>query len=116
MELPKPDMIEGFILKENKDLVAIPHGLTPTSAHYANGKLLVAVSNWTADAEYEARVFDVYLLADADKRPFGTRNLADPTGFSDEISEWWFFKENQKPVDQRLRQNGEFVAIRKAGS
>jgi hypothetical protein len=115
-EVPKPDMVEGFILNENKDWLAIPHGLIPTSAHYVNGRLLVSVSNWTAKAEYDQNEFDIYLLADADKRPFGTRNLADPTGLSDDISDWWFFKENQKPTGQALRQNGEFVSIRKAGS
>ena len=113
IQITKEDSVEGFFLEDDPDAIAIPFGLIPKFAHYSQGRMLVHVSNWTAKAEYDQSVFDVYSLVEAaEKRPGGARNTEDP---SDKLSDWWFFKPNAKPSRRALRQNGEFVSVRSAG-
>ena len=109
----KEDSVEGFVLDDDPDAIAIPHGMIPKFAHYSQGRMLVHVGNWTAKAEYDQDVFDVYSLVEAaEKRLGGAVNTEDP---SDKQSDWWHFKPDAKPNRQALRQNGEFVSVRSAG-
>jgi hypothetical protein len=92
----EPQIRDGYVL--------IPKGMTPVYLHELGDRTIAYVEDWTAEREYDANRFDLYLLTNA--RQFVV-SLTDRAAASRQDQRW--YDDFGEPTKEAIKINGELT-------